>query len=91
MSKRKRSWLRVVEPRVVIGRGGVRLRPPRLRIGGKGVGVYVGRHGLNVTLRPLAGAQRARRQGCAALPCGILTAGSVMLMAAVSLRRQLRR
>lgn len=91
MSKQKRSWLRVVEPRVVIAPGGVRLRPPRLRIGSKGVGVYLGRHGLSVTLRPLTGVQRARRQGCAALPCGVLMVGSVMTTATLGQRRRRRR
>lgn len=73
MSKRRRSLLRVTEPRVVVGPSGVRLRPPRLRLGGKGIGVYLGRHGLSVTLRPGAGARRQNRGCLSLLPCGVLT------------------
>lgn len=62
MAKRKKKFFSVRKPRLTVGKRGISISPPSLRIGGK-TGINVSRSGVSVSSRTKHGTFNSRR-GC---------------------------
>lgn len=61
--RRKRSMFSIRKPRLTIGKRGMRISPPSLRLGGRGSGLNISKSGVSVSSRTRHGTFNSKR-GC---------------------------